>query len=191
MDFLKLICPNSPYCWLCKQNLYLEELVSAAENHNTNQQHDDAILVPLIHRIVRHYEQYYQFKSNWETRDAISTFTPTWQSKLEDAFLWIGGWRLTLAIHLLYSKSGIQFEAKIGDLIRGLTTGGDLGELAPNQIKRIDQLQRKTIREERVLSEKLAKQQESVADRRPYFLSHGLIAGYLSYRIGYCVIGGS
>ncbi|KAF5778962.1 putative transcription factor TGA like domain-containing protein [Helianthus annuus] len=157
--------------WLCEQNSYLEELVSAAENHNNNQQHDDAILVPLIHRIVRHYEQYYQFKSNWETRDAISMFTPTWRSKLEDAFLWIGGWRPTLAIHLLYSKSGIQFESKIGDLIRGLTTE-DLGELTPNQIKRIDQLQRKTIDEERVLSEKLAKQQESVADRSMVELSN-------------------
>ncbi|KAI3814345.1 hypothetical protein L1987_19098 [Smallanthus sonchifolius] len=155
--------------WICEQNSYLEQLVSAANNH----QNDDAVLLPLIDRVVRHYEHYYQAKSDWERRDAISMFNPTWRSKLEDAFLWIGGWRPTLAIHLLYSKSGIQLEAKIGDLMRGLTTG-DLGELAPNQVKRIDELQKKTIHEERVLTEKLAKQQESMADRSMVELSNAV-----------------
>ncbi|XP_071704190.1 protein DOG1-like 4 [Rutidosis leptorrhynchoides] len=159
-------------CWICEQNTYLEELVSAANNHSDNQ-HDDAVLIPLISRVVKHYERYYQAKSTWEKHDAYSMFTPTWRSKLEDAFLWIGGWRPTLAIHLLYSKSGIQLEAKIGDLIRGLTTG-DLGDLNQDQIKRIDELQKKTIREERFLSEKYAKQQESVADRSMVELSNAV-----------------
>ncbi|KVH87962.1 protein DOG1-like 3 [Cynara cardunculus var. scolymus] len=159
-------------CWISEQNTYLEELVSAADNHNRDE-NDDAVLCPLIERVVRHYEQYYQAKSNWEKRDAISMFSPAWRSKLEDAFLWIGGWRPTLAIHLLYSKSGIQMEAKIGDLIRGLTTG-DLGDLEPNQINRIDELQKKTIYEERMLSEKFAKQQESVADRSMVELSNAV-----------------
>ncbi|PWA85887.1 DOG1 domain-containing protein [Artemisia annua] len=159
-------------CWICEQNSYLEELVSAARNHETNE-NDDAVLVPLIESVVRHYEQYYQAKSKWENHDAISMLTPTWRSKLEDAFLWIGGWRPTLAIHLLYSKSGIQFEAKIGDLIRGLTTG-DLGDLGHDQIARIDELQKKTIHEERVLTEKMAKQQETVADKSMVELSNAV-----------------
>ncbi|XP_023749377.1 protein DOG1-like 3 [Lactuca sativa] len=157
-------------CWICEQNSYLEELVSVANNHNPTE-NDDAVLIPLIERVVRHYEQYYQAKSNWEKRDAISMFSPTWRSKLEDAFLWIGGWRPTLAIHLLYSKSGIQLEAKIGDLIRGLKTG-DLGDLSPKQMNRIDELQKKIIHQERVLSEKYAKEQEAVADRSMVELSN-------------------
>lgn len=159
-------------CWISEQNTFLQELVSAANNHNRDE-NDDAVLCPLIERVVRHYEQYYQAKSNREKRDAISMFSPTWRSKLEDAFLWIGGWRPTLAIHLLYSKSGIQMEAKIGDLMRGLTTG-DLGDLETNQINRINDLQKKTIREERILSEKFAKQQESVADRSMVELSNAV-----------------
>lgn len=158
--------------WISEQNSYLEELVTAARNHNTNE-HDDAVLVPLLERVVRHYEQYYQAKSKWEEQDAISMLTPTWRSKLEDAFLWIGGWRPTLAIHLVYSKSGIQFEAKIGDLIRGLTTG-DLGDLGHDQIARIDELQKKIIHEERVLTEKMAKQQETVADKSMIELSNAV-----------------
>ncbi|GKE35151.1 DOG1-like protein 3 [Tanacetum coccineum] len=159
-------------CWICEQNSYLEELVSAAGIHDTNE-NDDSVLVPLIERVVRHYELYYQAKSKWEKHDAISMLTPAWRSKLEDAFLWIGGWRPTLAIHLLYSKSGIQFEAKIGDLIRGLTTG-DLGDLGHDQISRIDELQKKTIHEERVLSEKMAKQQETIADKSMVELSNAV-----------------
>ncbi|GKE17300.1 DOG1-like protein 3 [Tanacetum coccineum] len=150
----------------------MEELVSAARSHDTNE-NDDSVLVPLIERVVRHYEQYYQAKSKWEKHDAISMLTPAWRSKLEDAFLWIGGWRPTLAIHLLYSKSGSQFEAKIGDLIRGLTTG-DLGDLGHDQIARIDELQKKTIHEERVLSEKMAKQQETIADKSMDELSNAV-----------------
>nr|XP_043613244.1 protein DOG1-like 3 [Erigeron canadensis] len=156
-------------CWISEQNSYLEELVSASNyNHNDD---DEAVLVPLIERVIRHYEHYYQAKSNWEKRDALSMFKPTWRSKLEDAFLWIGGWRPTLAIHLLYSKSGIQLEAKLGDLVRGLTTG-DLGDLDASQMKQIDELQRKTIHNERKLSEKYAKLQESAADKSMVELSN-------------------
>ncbi|KAM0004338.1 putative transcription factor TGA like domain-containing protein [Helianthus debilis subsp. tardiflorus] len=162
--------------WLCEQNSHLEELVTAANNHNENEieneneNENDAVLLQLIEKVVRHYEQYYRTKSDWEKRDAIAMYTPSWLSNLEEVFLWIGGWRPTLAIHLLYSKSGIQLDAKLGDLIRGITTG-DLSDLAPKQMEKIDELHRKTIHEERVLTEKLAKVQETAADRSMVELS--------------------
>ncbi|XP_076935648.1 protein DOG1-like 3 [Bidens hawaiensis] len=160
--------------WISEQNNYLQQLVTASNNHKQNQnQNDQGLLAQLIKKVVQHYEQYYQEKSVWEKHDAISMLTPTWRSSLEDAFLWIGGWRPTLAIHLLYSKSGLQLEAKLGDLIRGISTG-DLGDLSPSQIERIDCLHRKTIQEERVLTEKLAKLQESVADRSMVELSNAV-----------------
>ncbi|KAJ0647506.1 putative transcription factor TGA like domain-containing protein [Helianthus annuus] len=156
--------------WLREQNSHLEELVTAANNHNENENENDAVLLQLIEKVGRHYGQYYRTKSDWEKRDAIAMYTPSWRSNLEDAFLWIGGWRPTLAIHLLYSKSGIQLDAKLGDLIRGITTG-DLSDLAPKQMEKIDELHGKTIHEERVLTEKLAKVQETVADRSMVELS--------------------
>ncbi|MFS7890283.1 putative transcription factor TGA like domain-containing protein [Helianthus anomalus] len=158
--------------WLREQNSHLEELVTAANNHNENEieNENDAVLLQLIEKVVRHYEQYYRTKSDWEKRDAISMYTPSWLSNLEEVFLWIGGWRPTLAVHLLYSKSGIQLDAKLGDLIRGITTG-DLSDLSPKQMEKIDELHRKTIHEERVLTEKLAKVQETAADRSMVELS--------------------
>ncbi|XP_076924478.1 protein DOG1-like 3 [Bidens hawaiensis] len=155
--------------WISEQNTYLQQLVTAANNHKQihNQTENGK---QLVQKVVQHYEQYYQEKSVWETRDAISMLTPAWRSSLEDAFLWIGGWRPTLAIHLLYSKSGLQLKAKLGDLIRGISTG-DLGDLAPKQMERIDELHKKTVHEERVLTEKL---QESVADRSMVELSNAV-----------------
>ncbi|KAF5763214.1 putative transcription factor TGA like domain-containing protein [Helianthus annuus] len=158
--------------WLREQNSHLEELVTAANNHNHNHNNNenDSALLQLIEKVVRQYEQYYRTKSDWEKRDAIAMYAPSWLSNLEDAFLWIGGWRPTLAIHLLYSILGIQVDAKLHDLIRGITTG-DLSDLASKQMEKIDELHRKIIHEERVLTEKLAKVQETAADRSMVELS--------------------
>ncbi len=68
-----------------------------------------------------------------------------------------------MAFHLLYSKSGLQLEDQLPDFIRGLSTG-DLGDLSPTQLNQVDKLHSKTIKEERNISEKMAKHQETVAD---------------------------
>lgn len=151
--------------WLVKQNQDLDQLVRASKDNNC------MILSPLIERVVKHYEEYYTEKSRYAEADVLGMLHPSWISNLEDAFLWIGGWRPSMAFHLLYSKSGIQLEANLHELIRGFSTG-DLGNLSGNQLGKIDELQNKTIREERKLSENLAKVQESVADTSMVELSH-------------------
>ncbi|KVI00482.1 protein DOG1-like 3 [Cynara cardunculus var. scolymus] len=151
--------------WLVELHNNLEQLVSAANRHHDDEhiQDNSSVLSPLIEKTVGHYEEYYKAKSDGAKGDVISMFSPTWLTKLEDSFLWIAGWRPTTAIHLLYSKSGIQLEGRIADLVPLLPVG-DLGDLTSNQINQIDELQRKTVREERKISEKMAKLQESVAD---------------------------
>ncbi|KAI3462415.1 hypothetical protein Pfo_019078 [Paulownia fortunei] len=161
-------------CWLVEQNQHLQELLSASKESEqqregqsgrtvTQEELDDRILRPTIARSIEHYEQYYRAKSRWAKNDVLSMFNPSWRSSLEDAFLWIGGWRPTMAFHLLYSKSGLQLEARLGELIRGVTTG-DLGDLSQTQFNQVNELQKATIREEKEITEKLAKQQETVAD---------------------------
>lgn len=107
--------------WLQEQSQDLEELVTASREQE--QGRNDRILRPLLEQVIRHYEHYYQSKSRWAENNAVSMFKPSWRSSLEDAFLWIGGWRPSMAFHLLYSKSGIQLEAGLFELIRGLHTG--------------------------------------------------------------------
>ncbi|KAL2528302.1 transcription factor-related [Forsythia ovata] len=132
---------------------------------------DESVLRPALHCAVQHYEHYYKAKARWAKHNVLTMFNPSWMTTLENAFLWIGGWRPSMAFHLLYSKSGQQFEARISELIRGVSTG-DLGDLSPCQLSQVDELQRKTIREEKDISEKQAKLQETIADSSVVELSH-------------------
>ncbi|KZV47587.1 hypothetical protein F511_12856 [Dorcoceras hygrometricum] len=169
--------------WLTEQNQNLETLVSASKENVeklengqngravTQEELDGNILRPLIERVIQHYEKYYGAKSKFAKTDILSMFSPPWRSSLEDAFLWIGGWRPSMAFHLLYSKSGQQVEAKLMELIQGLSTG-DLADLSSDQLDKVNELQKVTVRAEKELTEKLAKKQESVADASMVELSH-------------------
>ncbi|XP_073280511.1 protein DOG1-like 3 [Primulina huaijiensis] len=175
--------PNFFEQWLTEQNQHLETLVSASKENVeklengqngravSQEELDGIILRPLIERVIQHYEQYYGTKSNWAKSDILSMFNPSWRSSLEDAFLWIGGWRPSMVFHLLYSKSGLQVEAKLMELIQGLSTG-DLGDLSSDQLVKVNDLQKETVRAEKELTEKQAKKQESVADSSMVELSH-------------------
>lgn len=159
-------------CWLVEQNQYLQELTSASTlGSNGSASASDAVLQPLIDRVVRHYESYYRTKSQCTELDVLSMFSPSWRSSLEEAFIWVGGWRPTMAFHLLYSKSGLQVETQLEKLIRGLSTG-DLADLSSEQLSRVDKLHRRTVVEEKEISEKLAKHQETAADASAVELSH-------------------
>lgn len=155
--------------WICEQKQYLEELVSASKGEAKNQH----ALRPLIERVVQHYEHYYRAKARWGQNDILSMLSPSWLSSLEDAFLWIGGWRPSMAFHLLYSESGLQLEASLNELMQGLRIG-DLSDLTPTQLEQVDALQKDTIRKEQEITEKLAQQQETVADSSMVELAHAM-----------------
>ncbi|PIA47461.1 hypothetical protein AQUCO_01400245v1 [Aquilegia coerulea] len=160
--------------WIVEQDNHLNELISASKTQaetNSSKEEAEMILRPLINQVVQHYEEYYQAKSNWGKQDVLAMLSPTWTSSFEDAFLWIGGWRPSMAFHLLYSKSGLQLEAKLEEILRGLGTG-DLGDLTPSQLVSVDELHRKIIKEEKKITEKMAKHQETVADTSMVDLSH-------------------
>ncbi|MFS7906672.1 putative transcription factor TGA like domain-containing protein [Helianthus anomalus] len=162
-------------CWLCELNTILEQLVTAVNSNNCNDNKGDSgsVLHLLIIRSIGHYEEYYKMKSDAEKGDIVSMFAPAWLTSLEDAFLWIAGWRPTTVIHLLYSKSGIQLEASLANLIP-LFTAGDLGDLNLIQLNRVEELQKKTVHAERRISEKMAKVQESAADASMVDLSNAI-----------------
>ncbi|KAL6542454.1 hypothetical protein OROMI_024056 [Orobanche minor] len=167
--------------WIVEQNQHLQELVHVSKAHEEQQRHEglnrrtrtpnDAIMRTLVERVVQHYESYYEEKSSWVKYHALSMFNPSWLSTLEDAFLWIGGWRPTMAFHLLYTKLGLQLEARLDEIIRGLMKG-DLAELSPGQMERVDKLQRETLKEEKEITEELAQQQEKMVDASMVELSH-------------------
>ncbi|XP_057770180.1 protein DOG1-like 3 [Salvia miltiorrhiza] len=157
--------------WIAEQNQHLEELVSASKEEEAAP--DRGVLRPLVKRVVQHYEHYYRAKGRWGKTDILAMLSPSWRSSLEDAFLWVGGWRPSMAFHLLYSKSGLQLEARLQELMQGLSTG-DLGDLSATQLEQVDVLQKETIRKEQEITEKLAEQQETVADASMVELAHAM-----------------
>lgn len=78
-----------------------------------------------------------------------------------------------MAIHLLYSKSGLQLQERIVDVALGVATG-DLADLDSSQIDQVDKLQGRAIMEEREISEKMAKLQGNMADSDMVELTHEL-----------------
>ncbi|KAH6785770.1 hypothetical protein C2S53_014626 [Perilla frutescens var. hirtella] len=158
--------------WRDEQKQQLDNLVFASNNSQPPQT-DSSSLSVLVAGVVAHYERYYKTKSKCAKADVLLLLSPPWTTSLEDAFIWVGGWRPTTAFHLLYSKSGLQFVAKFEAVESGAAASPiDLGDLSSEQVHLIDTLQRRTIVEERKISEKLAKQQERVADAEMVELSH-------------------
>ncbi|GAU25405.1 hypothetical protein TSUD_70570 [Trifolium subterraneum] len=155
-------------CWMVEQNQYLNELVAAksAQIQLTNDR-----MHALVDKVIEHYEHYYKAKSIYAKKDVLSIFSPPWLSSLEVAFLWIGGWRPSMAFHLLYSKCSMQFQARLNDLIQGQKTC-DLGDLSASQLAEFDHLQKRTIREEREIADMIAEHQETMADAPMVELSH-------------------
>lgn len=173
--------------WLDEQNQYLRQLVTVAEAYenrrrqvqnirrihagNGHRDNEEKILSQIVERVVQHYDKYYEAKSRSEHEDVLAMLSPSWLSKLEDAFLWIGGWRPSMAFMLLYSKLGLQVEAGLEELMRSVPTG-DLADISHDQIRRIDELQLMTIDKEKRITEKMAKQQQKMADSSMTELSH-------------------
>ncbi|XP_008793320.3 protein DOG1-like 4 [Phoenix dactylifera] len=164
-------------CWLAERKLHLQALRAAASAPRPETPDEEAEeerrLTLLVRRVLGHCEYYYRAKAASAKRDVTPMFSPTWTSSSENLFLWVGGWRPSVAFHLIYSKSGIQLESQLAKVIRGASTR-DLADLSQGQLKRIDELQRRTIRIEKEISEEEARTQEGVADKQMVLLSHVL-----------------
>ncbi|WOL16284.1 TGACG-sequence-specific DNA-binding protein TGA-1A-like [Canna indica] len=161
-------------CWLTQQERDLQSLRAAADG-KTGGPDDEARLRALIDRVLGHYEYYYRAKAASARRDVTPMFAPTWTSSTENLFLWVGGWRPTMAFHLLYSKSGLQLESRLADQNESPPTA-DLAGLTCDQLERIDRLHRRTVRLEKQISEQEAQAQETVADAQMVELSHAMAA---------------
>ncbi|KAJ1264052.1 hypothetical protein BS78_09G233200 [Paspalum vaginatum] len=128
---------------------------------------DPAQLAALVGRFVAHLESYCAARAEL---DPVWTLSAPWASPAEvGAAYWLAGWRPATLVHLLYTESGRRFEAQLPDLLLGVRSG-NLGDLSPAQLARIDGLQRRTVAEEDALSREMAQVQEG----------HGVVAASAS-----------
>ncbi|XP_031494242.1 protein DOG1-like 3 [Nymphaea colorata] len=147
--------------WIQEQGLQLQELKAAESDPEAQHQ-----LAPLILRVIHHYENYYKAKADATKEDVLRMYSPSWTSTLENSFMWIAGWRPSTIFHLVYTKiAGIQAEQELDDFLDEKGNEEKLTSLSPAQLMQLDELQRRTIREEVSISEKMAKLQEKTGDQ--------------------------
>ncbi|TVU21727.1 hypothetical protein EJB05_31384, partial [Eragrostis curvula] len=146
--------------WISEQTRDLAALRAAASAVPAT---PDADLRRLVDQVLAHYEHYYETKSAAAAEDVLRMFSPSWTSTTENLFLWCGGWRPTAALHLLYTKSGMQLETQLPAFLNGASLQPDLGDLSAEQLVAADQLQRRTIKKEREIDNAAATAQEALA----------------------------
>ncbi|XP_059295067.1 protein DOG1-like 3 [Lycium ferocissimum] len=124
----------------------------------------DFKLKQLIEKSIKHFQDYVDKRRHFAHNDVTAYLAPTWCTTLESSMLWISGCRPSSFIRLVYAISGKELESHISDYLQG-ERSGNLCELSTMQVNLVDELQRKTIRQENQLSSKLASLQEEVADQ--------------------------
>ncbi|XP_059284152.1 protein DOG1-like 4 [Lycium ferocissimum] len=143
----------------------LKEIVhqlNQAPKPATNDQHRE-LHQQLVQKVMSHYYEYYRVKSLAAKNDILSVFAAPWSTSLERSLHWIAGWRPTTAFHLIYTESSILFESHIIDILRGLRYG-DLGDLSPDQLSRVSELQCEAVHEENAISDELSDWQDGASE---------------------------
>uniref|UniRef100_A0ACD5W1D6 Uncharacterized protein n=1 Tax=Avena sativa TaxID=4498 RepID=A0ACD5W1D6_AVESA len=158
--------------WIAGQEAGLGELLEAAANAAAGRA-TDADLRAAVERCMRGYEEYATSRRAMaREEDGAAFFAPPWCTAFENAVLWLGGCRPSLTIRLLYSISGEGLEAHIEEFLSGRREGGVSGSvgmgllgITATQLERINDLHGRTLRDESILTERLASLQEDIADR--------------------------
>ncbi|KAL7583936.1 hypothetical protein Lser_V15G45430 [Lactuca serriola] len=154
--------------WVAQQQLDLDELLQTLTNYPT----DVDYLQLITKKIVSHFENYNNSRAELAKHDGPSFLAPSWGSTFENSFLWIGGCRPALMIRLVYALCGSHLNTHLEEFLEGVRHG-NIGEISSLQLKRIDELHAKTIKEEDKLSSYMATLQEKVADEPLVLLASG------------------
>ncbi|XP_071736683.1 protein DOG1-like 3 [Rutidosis leptorrhynchoides] len=145
--------------WMAQQRLDLDELLQALTNYPT----DIDYLQLITKKSISHIEHYSSARAQLAKHDGPSFLAPTWGSTFENSFLWIGGCRPSLCIRLVYALCGSQLNEHFTEFLEGVRHG-NLGEISGSQLKSVDDLHAKTVKDEDKITSRMATLQERVAD---------------------------
>ncbi|MCO5609016.1 hypothetical protein L7F22_063236 [Adiantum nelumboides] len=145
--------------WTRTQGALLKELEEAVGSDMK-----EIDLFQQVKKLSEHYETYYKAKEMASHQDILQTVTPDWRSPLEKAFLWLGGWRPSLAFQLVYALAGQQIEAELAEFLNGVDTP-TFASLTSSQLSQISELQTATNKQEENLSNEMAVLQQSFSDQ--------------------------
>ncbi|KAL6991231.1 hypothetical protein U1Q18_009349 [Sarracenia purpurea var. burkii] len=135
--------------WVCQLESYLQLLLSAS-NGKSKKSDSEA----LVAKITAHHEDFYTAKWAAAHEDVLAFFVPVWLSPLENANLWITGWKPSMAFQILDSVR------------RTRVPGASLVDMTENQLENVEALRGKIRLEEEKVEREMERQQVAMADRR-------------------------
>lgn len=146
-----------PKSWIQAQASLRNELIRFRDEP------DRTKLRSLVDHVLDRYEAHYRAQTRFAKFDPVQAFNNPSATNLVRAVYWLSGIRPNILIQLLYTESGLRFEAQLNDLLNGVHSAAS-GDINPAQLEKIDDLQRRTIKDEVVIDEEMGRVQESVPD---------------------------
>ncbi|KAK3027917.1 hypothetical protein RJ639_040600 [Escallonia herrerae] len=132
--------------WVRQLEEILQVLLIVSKDHGNSHE-------ALVAKLTTHHKDYYTAKWAAAHEDVLAFFSPVWLSPLENAYLWITGWKPSMAFRLIESRRQT-----------GLP-GASLADMTEEQLKRIEALRVKIRVEEEKVEREMERQQVSMADR--------------------------
>ncbi|CBI30697.3 unnamed protein product, partial [Vitis vinifera] len=94
--------------WMCQLEENLQRLLKVSREipHRTERE-------ALVSRVTTHLKEYYNAKWAAAHEDVLAFFSPVWLSPLENAYLWVTGWKPSTAFRLIESlrQTGVPGES--------------------------------------------------------------------------------
>lgn len=140
--------------WLHKQEENLQQLLSVPRDSTYEPQHR-----ALVARAIDHYIHYYANKRAAAHANVLLLFSPPWLTSFEISYLWMTGWKPSLAFRL------------VDTLRRVVVPGMGLGGLSEAQLSSIEQMRVGTRMEEEKVEMEMERLQMALAGRRMVELS--------------------
>ncbi|KAA3482610.1 transcription factor TGA5 [Gossypium australe] len=151
--------------WMAIQEQELNQLLQALnQNENGGDDLTETSCAQLTEKSINSFQEYIDKRAQLSRLDISGLFSPSWNTALENSLLWVAGCRPSMYIRLTYALCGSQVEFQLSEIIQRLARG-NLGEISAAQLRMINDLHMKTIKEEEKLSNKLAGLQENIADQ--------------------------
>lgn len=124
--------------WMVQLEECAELLLIVPKEPSHHKDHD-----ALVNKLTAHYKNYYTAKWAAAREDVLAFFAPVWLSSLENAYLWVTGWKPSMAFRLVV----------------------DAG-MSEEQMKKVEVLRAKIKAEEEKVEREMERQQVAMADRR-------------------------
>ncbi|XAR66581.1 hypothetical protein NMG60_11012863 [Bertholletia excelsa] len=106
----------------------------------------------LVAKLTAHHKDYYKVKWAFAHEDVLAFFVMAWHSPLEQAYLWVTGWKPSMAFRLV-------------DSLRR-AAGASLTGMTEEQIGKVGELRGKIKLEEERVEREMERLQVSMADRQ-------------------------